>query len=220
MKSRVLKCACHYVINHTCQPRSPRSRKLLLSAVGRSSLVAGFLWFLHDFWSLVCVSLLLGQFSSYPRRPQVSQLQSLMWELIRGEESPNMLTTCWLRSHTQSPLWYFTGQKKGTHTSSWQRQNGERHPSVISTHTHTVRDLWYKALMAPSHTFLSVFLSPLSTQTHIRPSPSSSFLFSLLHLFDICCPSHRTSNFSSSFSLSSSLSSTLRQLTVSLLSLG
>lgn len=135
MKSRALKCARHYVINHTCQARSPRSRKLSLSAVACFSLVSGFLSFLCVFWSSVCVWVCLWVISSsFPRR--VSHQQYLMWALIRGEELPNMLATCWLRSHTQGPpLIFHREEERDAYIILTEPE--WRETSLCYLHTHT-----------------------------------------------------------------------------------
>lgn len=144
----------------------------------------------------MCVTVFLGHFASFPWRPQVSHLQYLMWALIRGEELPNTSAACWRRSHAQGSPLIFHRKEKGRHTSFWQSQNGERHPSVISTHMHCQRFIVQGSNGALTHLFLSVFTSLLSlshshadTQIHIHQSfafssssPSSLYLLSISHL--------------------------------------
>lgn len=148
MKSRVLKSARHYVINHTCQARSPWSTKLLVSVVGPFLPCLWFPWICALFRVIcMCVSVFLGQFASSPRRPQVSHLQYLMWALIRGEELPNMLTTCWLRSHTQTHAHtgpssdISQGARKGCIHHS-DRARMERDIPLLSSHTHALSEIY------------------------------------------------------------------------------
>ena len=136
----------------------------------------------------VCIraSVFLGHFGSFPRRPQVSHLQYLMWALIRGEELPNMLATRWRRSHTQGPpLIFHRGGRKGRihHTD---RARMERDIPPLSPHTHTHRQrfivqgfngaLTHTHTHTHTHTFLS-WLAHTHTNTH--------HIFLLLSLFPL-----------------------------------
>ncbi len=144
----------------------------------------------------MCVSVFLGHFASFPRRPQVSHLQYLMWALIRGEELPNMLATCWLRSHTQSPpLIFHREEEKDAYIILTEPEWRETSLCYLHTHTHCQRFIvqgFNGALTLLSLSLYTSLLARTDTQPHIHPSfsflcffsPSPSFLYllSISHL--------------------------------------
>lgn len=159
--------------------------KLSRSAVTCSSLVPDFLYILFVCFLAICMcgSVFLGHFVSFPRRPQVSHLQYLMWALIRGEELPNMSATCWLRSHTQGPpVIFHREEERDAYIILTEPEWRETSLCYLHTHTHCERFIVQGFNGALTHTSLSLCIPlPSLTRTHkhtsIHHSPSSSSVF-------------------------------------------
>lgn len=202
MKSRVLKCARHYVINHTCQACGPRSRKLSLSAVACFSPVSDFLSFLLVFWSSVCVWVcfwvifLFSQAATSlpPTIPHVSA--DKRWGITK--HVGHMLAEI---THTEPPSNISQGRRKGCIHHS-DRARMERDIPLLSTHTHMhcrrfIVQGFNGALTHLSH---SVYLSHKHTSIH----HSSPCFPPLLCRSFICCPTSPFSFLSSISPFSSS----------------
>lgn len=143
MKSRALKCARHYVINHTCQARSSPSRELSLSSVGCSSLVSDFLSSLHVFCSSVCVhECVSGSFGFFsqaatslsPTIPHVST--DKRWGITKhvGHMLAEITHTGLLSNISQG------GRKGCMHHSDRARM--ERDIPLLSAHTHALSEIY------------------------------------------------------------------------------
>lgn len=140
----------------------------------------------------MCESVFLGHSASFPRQPQASHLQYLMWALIRSEVLSNMLATYWLRSHTQGPpLIFHRKEERGAYIILTEPEWRETSLCYLHTHMHCQRFIVQGFNGALTPLSLSVFPVFTDTQTHIHPSFSFLFLFSSssLSFLYLCCPS-------------------------------
>lgn len=141
MRSRALKCARRYVINHVCQALGPQSRKLSPSAVG--CLVSDFLSFLCAFCSSVWARVFfLGHFTSFSQAatcpplitPHVSA--DKRWRLTK--HAGHMLAEI---THAGLLSNISQGGRKGC-MNHFDRARTERDIPLLSPHAHTLSEIY------------------------------------------------------------------------------
>lgn len=206
MKTRVLKCPRRYVINHTCQARSPRSRELSLSAVACFSVFTSFLEF---FWSSVCVCVSFCLFSQAatslsPTIPHVSA--DKRWGIIK--HVGHILAEITHTGPSPPPsLIFHREEERDAYIILTEPEWRETSLCYLHSHMHCQRFMVQDFNGALTHLSPSVYLSP-RPQGHANTHPSIIQLplpvFLLFSVFPLSAL-HLVPSFTSHFPLALSI---------------